>query len=65
VQDGLFEGEEDGIVKCETNDVDLGQLEALITETHCDPEDIDYRAAALHQVRQLNRCLAALKTGLH
>jgi hypothetical protein len=59
------EGEADDGAEGETHDVDWGRLEALITETHVAPEDIHYRAAALHQVRQLNRCLAALKTGLH
>jgi hypothetical protein len=65
VYDNLVEDEADDVAEGETDDVDWGQLEALITETHFDPEDIHYRAAALHQVRQLNRCLAALKTGLH
>jgi len=65
VYDNLVEDEADDVAEGETDDVDWGQLEALITKTHFDPEDIHYRAAALHQVRQLNRCLAALKTGLH
>ena len=65
VYDNLVEDEADDVVEGETDDVNWGQLETLITETHFDPEDIHYRAAALHQVRQLNRCLAALKTGLH
>jgi hypothetical protein len=65
VYDNLVEGEADEVAECETDDVDWGGLEALITETYFDLEDIHYRAAALHQVRQLNRCLAALKTGLH
>ena len=65
VYDNLVEDEADEPAEGETDDVDWGHLEALITETHFDPKDIHYRAAALHQVRQLNRCLAALKTGLH
>ena len=65
VYDNLVEDEANDVAEGEADDVDWGQLEALITETHFDPEDIHYRAAALHQVRQLNRCLAALKTGLH
>ena len=65
IYDDLVEGEIDDIAECEIAYVDWGQLEVLITKTYFDPEDIHYRAAALHQVRQLNRCLAALKTGLH
>ena len=65
VYDDLVEGEADDVAEGETDDVDWGQLEVLITETRFDPEDIHYRAAALHHIRQLNRCLAALKTGLH
>jgi hypothetical protein len=65
VYDNLVEDEAGEVAEGETDNVDWGQLEALITETHFDPEDIHYRAAALHQVRQLKRCLAALKTGLH
>jgi hypothetical protein len=64
IYDDLVESETDA-AEGETDDVDWRQLEVLITETYFDPEDIHYRAAALHQVRQLNRCLAALKTGLH
>ena len=60
-----MEDEIDDVVECEIDYVYWGQLEVLITKTYFDPEDIHYRAAALHQVRQLNRCLAALKTGLH
>jgi hypothetical protein len=37
----------------------------LITKTNFDPEDTHFKAAALHHVRQLNRCLAALRKGLH
>ena len=65
VYDELVEDETDDVVEGETDDVDWEQLEALIRKTYSDPEDIHYRAAALHQVHQLNRCLAALKTGLH
>jgi DNA polymerase III delta prime subunit len=65
VYDDLVEGEADCIAEGETDDVDWGQLEVLITETRFDPEDIHYRAAALHHIHQLNRCLAALKTGLN
>ena len=65
IYDDLVEGETDDIPEGETDDVDWGKLEVLIIETSFEPEDIHYRAAALHQVRQLNRCLAALKTGLH
>jgi hypothetical protein len=65
VYDYLVEGETDDIEEGETDDVDWVKLEVLITETSFEPEDIHYRAAALYQVRQLNRCLAALKTGLH
>jgi hypothetical protein len=63
--DDLVVGEVDDAAESETDDVDWGQLEVLITETYFDPEDVHFRAAALHQVRQLNRCLAALKTDLH
>jgi hypothetical protein len=65
IYDDLVEGETDDIAEGETDDVDWGKLEVLITETSFEAEDIHYRAAALHQVRQLNRCLSALKTGLH
>ena len=65
IYDDLVEGQTDEVAEGETDDVDWGQLEVLITETYFDPQDTHYRAAALHQVRQLNRCLAALKTGLH
>ena len=53
------------IVEDKADNVDWRINEALITKTYFDPEDIHYRAAALHQVRQRNRCLAALKTSLH
>ena len=60
-----MEGEIDYSVEFKIDYADWGQLEVLVAKTYFDPEDIHYRAAALHQVRQLNRCLAALKTGLH
>jgi hypothetical protein len=58
--DDLIEGEADDV-----EDVDWKDLEAAITETNFGHEDTHFKAAALHYVRQLNRCLAALKTGLH
>jgi hypothetical protein len=60
----LIEGEADD-VEDEIDDVDWKDLEAAITETNFGHEDTHFKAAALHYVRQLNRCLAALKTGLH
>jgi hypothetical protein len=65
VYDELLENEADDVVGDETGDVDWEGLEVLISETKFDPEDIHYKAAALHQVRQLNRCMAALKRPLH
>jgi hypothetical protein len=65
VYDDLVEGEADDVVEDETDGVDWEELEALIIRTNFDPEDIHFKAAALHHVRQLNRCLSALKTGLH
>jgi hypothetical protein len=65
VYDELVEDEADDVVEDEPDGVDWEELEAVIIKTNFDPEDIHYKAAALHQVRQLNRCLAALKTGLH
>ena len=65
VYDDLMEYEIDDILEDETDDVDWDELEGLLTQTNFGPEGIHYKAAALHQVRQLNRCLAALKTGLH
>jgi hypothetical protein len=65
VYDNLLEYEIDDVVEDETDDVDWEELEGLITQTNFNREDIHYKAAALHQVRQLNRCLTALKTGLH
>jgi hypothetical protein len=65
VYDDLMEYEIDNVVEDEAHDVDWEELEGLLTQTNFNPEDMHYKAAALHQVRQLNRCLAALKTGLH
>jgi hypothetical protein len=65
VYDDLMEYDIDDVVEDETDDVDWEELEGLLTQTNFNPEDIHYKAAALHQVRQLNRCLTALKTGLH
>jgi len=65
IYDDLMEDEADNVVGDETDDVDWEELEVLITQTNSDREDLHFKAAALHQVRQLNRCLAALKTGLH
>src|ERR1700751_3055237 len=65
VYDDLMGYEVDDVVEDETDDVDWEELEGLLTQTNFNPEDIHYKAAALHQVRQLNRCLTALKTGLH
>ena len=65
VYDHLMEYEIDDVVEDETDDVDWEELEGLITQTNFNREDIHYKAAALHQVRQLNRCLTALKTSLH
>jgi hypothetical protein len=65
IYDDLVEGETDDIEQGDADDMDWGKLEVLITETPFELEDIHFRAAALYQVRQLSRCLAALKTGLH
>jgi hypothetical protein len=65
VYDELVENEADDVVEDETDGVDWGELEALIIKTNFDFEDIHFKAAALHNVRQLNRCLSALKIGLH
>ena len=65
VYDDLMEYEIDDVVEDETDDVDWAQLEGLLTQTNFNPEDIHYKAAALHQIRQLNRCMAALKRPLH
>jgi hypothetical protein len=65
VYDDLMEYEIDDVVEDETDDVDWEELEGLLTQKNFNPEDLHYKAAALHQVRQLNRCLAALKTSLH
>ena len=61
--DDLIECEVDDVA--EIDDVELKALEVSITNTNFDPEDIHFKAAALHHIRQLNRCLAALKIGLH
>ena len=63
--DDLIECEVDDVVEDGMDDVEWKDLEVFITNTNFDPEDIHFKAAALHHVRQLNRCLAALKTGLH
>ena len=65
VYDDLIECEVDDVVDDGMDDVEWKDFEVLITNTKFDPEDIHFKAAALHHVRQLNRCLAALKTGLH
>jgi hypothetical protein len=65
VYDDLIECEADDVVEDGLDDVEWKDFEGLITNTNFDPEDIHFKAAALHHVRQLNRCLAALKTGLH
>ena len=65
VYDDLIECEVDDVVEDGMDDVEWKDFEVLITNTKFDPEDIHFKAAALHHVRQLNRCLAALKTGLH
>jgi hypothetical protein len=65
VYDELIEDEADDVVGDGTGNVDWEGLEILISQTNFDPEDIHYKAAALHQVRQLNRCLAALERPLH
>jgi hypothetical protein len=63
--DDLIEGEADDVVEDDMDDADWEKLEVLIAKTKFDLKDVHIRAAALHHVRQLNRCLAALKTGLH
>jgi predicted nucleic acid-binding protein len=65
VYDDLIEDEADDGVEDEIDGVDWEELEVLITKTNFDPEDTHFKAAALHHVRQLNRCLAALRKGLH
>jgi hypothetical protein len=64
IYDGLVEDEDD-VVKDEIDDVDWQALEVLIAKTDFEPKDIHFRDAALHHIRQLNRCLAALKTGMN
>ena len=61
--DDLVEDEANDGVEDEIAGVDWEKLEVLITETNLDLEDTHFRAAALHHVRQLNRCLAALRKG--
>jgi hypothetical protein len=65
VYDELVEDEADDVLENEADSIEWEELEVLITTTEFDPEDIHFRAAALHQVRQLNRCLTALMTCLH
>jgi len=65
VYDDLIECEVDDLVEDGMDDVEWKDFEVLFTNTNFNPEDIHFKAAALHHVRQLNRCLAALKTGLH
>jgi hypothetical protein len=65
VYDELIEGDTDDVAEDEMDDVDWEKLEILIAKTNFDLKDVHFRAAALHHIRQLNRCLAALKTGLH
>ena len=65
IYDQLVEDETGYVAQNEAVDMDWGDIEILLTQTDCDPEDIHYRAAVLHHVHQLNRCLAALKTRLH
>ena len=65
VCDDLIECEADESVEDGMDDVEWKDFEGLITNMNFDPEDIHFKAAALHNVRQLNRCLAALKTRLH
>src|ERR1700730_16449974 len=65
VYDDLIECEIDDLVQDWMDDVEWKDFEVLFTNTNFNPEDIHFKAAALHHVRQLNRCLAALKTGLH
>ncbi len=64
IYDELVEDEDD-VVKGETDDVDWEALEVLITKADFEPTDIHFKDAALHHIRQLNRCLAALKTGIN
>jgi hypothetical protein len=65
IYDQLLEDKTGYVAQDQTHDMDWENIETLLTQTDCDPENIHYRAAALHHVRQLNRCLAALKTRLH
>jgi hypothetical protein len=63
--DDLIECEVDDVAEDGMDDVEWKDLEVFITNTNFDLEDIHFKAAALHHIRQLNRCLAALKIGLH
>ena len=45
--------------------MDWEVIEVIITKENLDHEDIHFKAVALHHVRQLNRCLAALRKRLH
>jgi hypothetical protein len=65
VYDDLIDGEIDDGIEDEIDDVDWKALEVAIIKTNFSDEDIHFKAAALYHVRQLNRCLAAIKTGLH
>jgi hypothetical protein len=65
IYDDLIEDEADDGVEDEIDGVDWEELEVLFTKTNFGPEDTHFKAAALHHVRQLNRCLAALRKGLH
>jgi hypothetical protein len=64
VYDDLIECEADDVVEDGMDDVEWKDFEGLITKTNFDAEDIHFKAAALHHVRQLNRCLAALSVRL-
>jgi hypothetical protein len=65
IYDDLIECEADDVIEDGMDDAEWKDFEGLITNTNFDPEDTHFKAAALHHVRQLNRCLAALKKGLH
>jgi hypothetical protein len=63
--DDLIECEVDDVAEDGMDDVEWKDLEVFITNMNFDLQDIHFKAAALHHIRQLNRCLAALKIGLH
>lgn len=65
IYDDLIEDEETDGVEDEIDGVDWEVLEVIITKENLDHEDIHFKTAALHHVRQLNRCLAALRKRLH